>query len=175
MLFLGRIHEVKGCDLLIEAFARVAGRERGLHLVMAGPDQNGLRRRLQAQARSRGLTDRITWTGMLSGEQKWGAYRTADVFILPSHSENFGRAIVEALSCGVPVLTTDKVNIWADIVQAGAGMVDCDTASGTVALLHRWLNLSRDEADCMRSRARALFERDYEARCGAEACRRDQG
>jgi glycosyltransferase involved in cell wall biosynthesis len=168
VLFLSRIHNKKGCDLLIEGFARVADRDSSLHLVMAGPDQDGWRRRLEALARTRGLTDRITWTGMLTGDPKWGAYRAANAFILPSHSENFGIVVVEALSCGVPVLITDKVNIWAEIIEAGAGMVEEDTVSGTVALLDRWLNLTRDEADYMRTRARACFETNFEIRATAK-------
>ena len=167
LLFLSRIHEKKGCDLLIEAFARVADRDQDLHLVMAGPDQDGWQKRLEALARAHNLTDRITWTGMLAGQQKWGAYRAADTFVLPSHSENFGIVVAEALSCGVPVLITDKVNIWPEVAQADAGMVEEDTLSGTVALLERWLNLTHDQVEYMRTQARACFETSFRIDEGA--------
>ena len=101
LFFLSRIHQKKGCDLLIEAFARVAARDPALHLVMAGPDQEGWQQKLMALAKARGVKDRITWTGMLTGDMKWGAFHAAEVFVLPSHSENFGIVVAEALACGV--------------------------------------------------------------------------
>ena len=65
---------------------------------------------------------RITFTGMLSGNLKWGAFAAAEAFILPSHQENFGIAVAEALACGTPVLISDQVNIWREIVQDGSGL-----------------------------------------------------
>ena len=85
------------------------------------------------------MADRITWTGMLAGEAKWSAIQAADVFALPSHQENFGIAVVEALALGVPVLISDKVNIWREIVNDGAGFAESDTLAGTVQSLSRWL------------------------------------
>ena len=157
LLFLSRIHPKKGCDLLIEAFARVVARDRALHLVVAGPDQEGWQQKLMALARVHGVEDRITWTGMLIGDIKWGAFHAAEGFILPSHSENFGIVLAEALACGLPVLITDKVNIWREIVQDGAGFAEPDTLDGTVTLLERWIGLSSDEIQRMRIRARACF------------------
>jgi len=161
LLLLSRIHPKKGCDLLIEAFAKVAGRNPELHLVMAGPDQEGWQQKLMDLAKAHGMADRITWTGMLTGDIKWGAFHAADVFVLPSHSENFGIVVAEALACSLPVLITDKVNIWREIMQDGAGFAEPDTIEGTVALLERWLGLSADELHQMRIRARACFEDRY--------------
>ena len=161
LLLLSRIHPKKGCDLLIEAFAKVAGRNPELHLVMAGPDQEGWQKKLMDLAKAHGMADRITWTGMLTGDIKWGAFHAADVFVLPSHSENFGIVVAEALACSLPVLITDKVNIWREIMQDGAGFAEPDTIEGTVALLERWLGLSADELHQMRIRARACFEDRY--------------
>jgi glycosyltransferase involved in cell wall biosynthesis len=104
------------------------------------------------------VENRITWTGMLTGDMKWGAFHAAEIFMLPSHSENFGIVVAEALACSLPVLITDKVNIWREIVQDGAGFAEPDTLVGTVALLERWLGLSADEIYQMRIRARACFE-----------------
>ena len=163
LLFLSRLHEKKGCDMLVEAFAQASNRDPNLHLVMAGPDQDGWQRRLEALARIRGVSDRITWTGMLTGALKWGAYAAADAFVLPSHSENFGIVVAEALAYRVPVLITNKVNIWREIDQAGAGLVEEDTQEGVVALLYRWLALSSSETDAMRLRARSCFEAHFEA------------
>jgi glycosyltransferase involved in cell wall biosynthesis len=158
LLFMGRIHEKKGCDLLIQAFARVATLEPQLHLVMAGPDQTGWIPTLQAMAASLGVTERITWPGMLKDDLKWGALYSADAFVLPSHQENFGIAVAEALACGVPVLISDKVNIWQEIQADGAGLVGADTVVGAESLLRRWLELDVDERARFREQARRTFE-----------------
>jgi glycosyltransferase involved in cell wall biosynthesis len=104
LLFLSRIHEKKGCDLLIKAFARIAPAYPDVDLVVAGPDQVGLQARLQQQAEHLGITARVHWPGMLRGATKWGTMRSAETFILPSHQENFGIVVAEALACGKPVL-----------------------------------------------------------------------
>ena len=127
LLFLGRVHEKKGPDLLLEAFADLLHqqpeeRTRDLHLLMAGPDTHAYAIKLKKMARSLGLENRITWTGMLRGDLKWGAFRCADAFILSSHQENFGIAVAEALACGLPVLISRQVNIWREIEQSNAGM-----------------------------------------------------
>ncbi len=160
LLFLGRIHEKKGCDLLIDAFASVADRDPRLHLVMAGPDQTGLTAGLAERARQLGLT-RLTWTGMLDGDLKWGALHAAEAFVLPSHQENFGIAVAEALSCRVPVLVSDKVNIWREVVEDGAGLVAADTPAGTRQLLESWLNLGELERERMAHNAQKCFVKRF--------------
>ncbi len=162
LLFLSRIHAKKGCDLLLEAFARVAASDPSLHLVMAGPDQTGLQAQLQAQARQLGIAARITWTGMLAGDLKWGAFRAAEAFVLPSHQENFGIAVAEALACSLPVLISNQVNIWREIEQDGAGIVAPDTEEGTAQLLHTWLALPKAEQQAMRERAVRCFAERFE-------------
>ncbi len=115
LLFLSRIHPKKGIDLLIEAFAKTSINQNDLQLVIAGPDEIGLQSELQRQAEKLGISDKITWTGMLLGDLKWGAYHCADAFILTSHSENFGIVVAEALSCHLPVLISNKINIWREM------------------------------------------------------------
>lgn len=158
LLFLGRIHEKKGCDLLIAAFARVAALDSRAHLVIAGPDSNDWRSALQALADTLGIGQRITWPGMLEGRMKWAAFYAADAFVLPSHQENFGIAVAEALGCGVPALISDKVNIWREVDGGGAGFVAADTVDGTEANLRRWLTLDEAARARMRARARACFD-----------------
>jgi glycosyltransferase involved in cell wall biosynthesis len=161
VLFLGRIHEKKGCDLLIEAFARVAAGAPGVQLVMAGPGEEGLTRRLQDRAAELGLTSRISWTGMLEGDLKWGAFYASEVFCLPSHQENFGIAVAEALACSRPVLISNKVNIWREIEQDGAGLIESDTLDGTTSLLQRWLRATPAELTAMRAAALRCFEQRF--------------
>ncbi len=162
LLFLSRIHVKKGADLLIEAFARVAQRDPNLHLVMAGPDQQGLQAELQALAQKLGVAQRITWTGMLQGELKWGAFRAASAFVLPSHQENFGIVVAEALACGVPVLISDKVNIWREIAADNVGWVAPDTLEGTLANLEAWLGAPNEEIEAMQSAAVRCFNERFE-------------
>jgi glycosyltransferase involved in cell wall biosynthesis len=162
LLFLSRLHPKKGCDTLLAAFARVAHRDARLRLVMAGPDQIGWQRTLVAQAEALGIAERVTWTGMLTGDVKWGAYRAADAFVLPSHQENFGIVVAEALACGVPVLTSDKVNIWREVQAAGSGFVADDSGAGTQRLLDEWLSLSEAERLAMRGAAVAAFREHFE-------------
>lgn len=162
LLFLGRIHPKKGCDLLIEAFAQAANIDDSLHLVMAGPDQNDWQQQLQQQTLRLGIHDRVTWTGMLRGDLKWGAFYAAEAFLLPSHQENFGIAVAESLSCGVPVLISNKVNIWREILADNAGLVEEDSVAGTVNLLKRWMALSEDQKQMMRKNAAKCFEERFE-------------
>jgi glycosyltransferase involved in cell wall biosynthesis len=167
-LYLSRIHVKKGCDLLIQAFAKVAKQDESLHLVMAGPDQTGWVPKLQAQAEKLGIAHRITWPGMLQGNMKWGAFYAAEVFMLPSHQENFGIVVAEALACGKPVLISNKVNIWREIEADGAGLVADDTQAGTDELLNRWLSLSADAFATMRAKAIPCFQNRFHVQRAAE-------
>lgn len=159
LLFLGRLHPKKGCDLLIKAFAAQAHREPDLHLVIAGPAPTALLAELRGLAGPLNET-RITWTGMLSGDLKWGALRVAEAFVLSSHQENFGIAVAEALACEVPVLISDKVNIWREIQNDGAGLTAPDTQAGTTALLDRWLQVGpQQRAEMARNAGRCFLGR----------------
>ena len=169
VLFLGRLHPKKGGDLLIDAFARALQTEPRLHLVMAGPDdRSGVRAGLEAKAARLGITEHITFTGMLSGDAKWSALRAAEVFALPSHQENFGIAVVEALAMGVPVLISDKVNIWREIVADDAGMAEADTADGTTKLLRRWLALRPEARLQMKFQAAGCYQRHFHMSSAAQ-------
>jgi glycosyltransferase involved in cell wall biosynthesis len=167
-LFMGRIHPKKGCDLLIEAFASVLREHPDWHLVIAGPDQVGWLAKLNIRAAQLGLAPRITWTGMLSGAMKWGALRAAEVFVLPSHQENFGIAVVEALASGAPVLISNQVNIWREIEADGAGMVSEDTLEGTCRLLQSYVELSAEKKLAMRRAAVECFEQRFEIKRAAQ-------
>jgi glycosyltransferase involved in cell wall biosynthesis len=177
VLFLGRLHEKKGCDLLIQAFARVRA-ESGLqhqnggelHLVLAGPpkDEAYLQQLKRAAAfHFPGEIPPITWTGMLSGDLKWGAYRAAETFVLPSHQENFGFSVVEALACELPVLISDKVNIWREIEADRAGLVASDDLEGTVRLLRGWLAMADEFRQQMRVSALRCFLSRFEIELAA--------
>ena len=99
---------------------------------------------------------------MLSGDLKWGAFHAAELFCLPSHQENFGIAVAEALACGLPVSIADPVNISREVLEAGAGLVHADTVGGTSEALQQWLSLSEADRAQMGRRGRELFERSFE-------------
>jgi len=168
LLFLGRIDRKKGCDLLIDAFVKLAPREPALDLVMAGPDPQNWRAELERPAQAAGVAERIHWPGMLLGDAKWGAFRAAEAFALPSHQENFGIAAAEALACGRPVLLSDKVNIAAQIAADGAGLMETDTPAGVARLLQRWIELSPSERGQVAANALDCFHRRYDMRENAK-------
>ena len=106
---------------------------------------------------------------MISGDIKQGAIEAAEAFILPSHQENFGIVVAEALACGKPVLISNKVNIWREIEQDGAGLVASDDLDGTRWLLRRWLEMPADEKQLMSARARESFLNRFEIRKSAQS------
>jgi glycosyltransferase involved in cell wall biosynthesis len=166
-LFLGRLHEKKGCDLLIQASAAMRNSfasGSAMHLVLAGPCADDeylghLKRLASAATKDDGS---ITFTGMLTGNRKWGAFSAAEAFVLPSHQENFGIAVAEALACGTPVLISNEVNIWREIEADGAGYVEKDDLAGTTRLLERWIGTPPAQREKMRTNARDCFSRSFE-------------
>jgi glycosyltransferase involved in cell wall biosynthesis len=123
ILFLGRIVSKKRPDLLIQAFRdwleKSAGRQNSF-LVIAGPEESDrYTRHLQLLASSLGVSERVLFAGPLYGDEKWRAYRDADVFVLPSENENFGNTAAEAASCGTPVIVTDRCGIAPFVERAG--------------------------------------------------------
>ena len=128
---------------------------------MAGPAEDSILHQLKEQAKQLGITHHITWLGMLKGEEKWSAFHAANVFILPSHQENFGIAVAEALGSGLPVLISDKINIWREIESDGAGFVAADTTEGTIKNINKWLALSPTEQQTMSDKALACFRKRY--------------
>ncbi len=161
ILFLGRLVVKKGCDLLARAFAELSEKPADAVLVMAGPDDE-IDPAFSRELRANYQRDGFHWPGMLTGDMKWGALRAAETFVLPSHQENFGMAVVEALACGTPVLISDKVNIWREIAADGGGIAADDTAAGTTELLSRWFALPEVERAATGERARRSFETRYQ-------------
>ena len=158
---MGRIHPKKATDILIQAFAETLARDPARHLVIAGPDQVGWQNQLEALAARLGVSARITWTGMLKGTLKWGAFAASEVFALPSHQENFGIVVAEAQACGLPVILSNKVNIWREIESSAAGFVGDDTVEGTRACFERWAALDGHQIAAMRLRSRQCFDQHF--------------
>jgi glycosyltransferase involved in cell wall biosynthesis len=121
VLYLGRLSLKKSPDLLLKAFAQICGKhpEISFRLIISGPDEDGMRARLERAAADAGITEYVTFLGGMFGEDKWSAYRDADVFVLPSQNENFGNTAVEAIGAGTPVIVTDRCGVAPFIETAG--------------------------------------------------------
>jgi glycosyltransferase involved in cell wall biosynthesis len=99
---------------------------------------------------------------MLAGDAKWGALYDAEAFVLTSHQENFGIAVVEALACGKPVLISNQINIWHEIEEDKAGLVAADTLAGAAQLFRRWQNLAPENKAAMKQAAKACYENRFD-------------
>jgi glycosyltransferase involved in cell wall biosynthesis len=129
VLFLSRLDAKKGLDVLLEAWAEIRKSEIGNRksadwlLVIAGSGNVAFERGLREQADRLGMTEDILWPGFLAGAEKLSALAAATVFVLPSYSENFGIALVEALAAGLPCLTTTGVAVSREVADSDAGLV----------------------------------------------------
>lgn len=142
VLFLGRLSPKKSPQLLLQAFARIAERlGQSVQVVYVGPDEAGMRATLVRQAAESGVRDRIHFTGALFGEDKWAAYRDADVFVLPSQNENFGNTAAEAAAAGTPVIVTENCGVASVLGENAALIVKHDAEELAQAL---WRLLSDD-------------------------------
>ncbi len=123
ILFLGRINWKKGLDILIEAYSVLAKKRNDVHLLITGNDEAGYIRKVKKWVRGYGIGQQVTFTGMLTGKEKLEAYAASDIFVLPSYSENFAIATVEAMACGLPVIISNQVGIYKEVSGAEAGVV----------------------------------------------------
>ncbi|WP_374951916.1 glycosyltransferase [Mucilaginibacter sp.] len=168
LLFLSRIHKKKGVDLLIQAYSMLVARSLAVgsnfpKLVIAGP---GMQTAYGAKMKKLlilypHLEGRVFFTGMLTGNSKWGALYGCDAFVLPSHQENFGIAVVEAMACRKPVLISHQINIWNEIQAGGGGIVNSDTLDGTQHTLDEWMGLSDDEQNRMGDNALVTYQNNF--------------
>jgi glycosyltransferase involved in cell wall biosynthesis len=123
MLFLSRLDKIKGLDILLPAFAQVRAQHPRAMLVLAGDGDPHFVAHLRQKADQLGIAADVFWPGFLAGEDKWAALADADLFVLPSYSENFGMAVVEAMACARAVVVSDRVAIHREIAEAQAGLV----------------------------------------------------
>src|SRR5690606_24631258 len=158
-LFLSRIHPKKGVDLLIRAYDKLCAQNSGMpDLVIAGPKDSDYARQMIELAES---NPKIHFTGMLQGDAKWGALYGCEAFILPSHQENFGIAVVEALACSKPVLISDQVNIWREIEEGQGGIIAPDTEEGTYQLLTSFCAMDSHQKKRMGDKAYQVYQKHF--------------
>lgn len=159
IVFLSRIHQKKGVNLLIKAYLKLE-KELGAipQLVIAGPGlEHAYGKQMQLLASE---SQNILFPGMLSGDAKWGAFYESEAFVLPSHQENFGISVVEALACAKPVLISNKVNIWREIAKEKGGIVKEDNINETYQLLKEWISYTKNDKTEMSNNALKVYE-DY--------------
>jgi len=158
-LFLSRIHPKKGVDLLLNAYLRLEKMNKNIPaLVIAGP---GLETAYGQELQKKANESLVYFPGMLDVAKKWGAFYGCQAFILPSHQENFGIAVVEAMACKKPVLISNQVNIWREIKNGKGGVIYADTEKGMYETLKKWLNKSEFEQQEMGENAAKIFEENY--------------
>jgi glycosyltransferase involved in cell wall biosynthesis len=158
VLFLSRLHPKKGLPMLLEAWAEV--RPAGWTLELVGPSEDGHRAELEAQARRMDLADHVHFVGSVSNDEKWDVYRRADLFVLPTHSENFGIVVAEALAAEVPAITTTGAP-WGDLETRDCGWwVDSDMEA-IAGALREAVALEPTEREAMGRRGRRLVEEQY--------------
>lgn len=160
LLFLGRLHPKKGLDLLVPAWARSGAAARGWELVIAGPDELGHRAEIEALVREHGLAGSVSLPGVVTGAKKVALLRSADAFILPSRSEGFSVAILEAMACRVPVAATRECN-FPELAREGGGWLCDATADSVAGTLRAILASSAEERRDRGAAARGLVERRY--------------
>ena len=196
VLFLGRLHPVKGVGRLVEAWAEIqikkaesiplksrnwesrkqksaqmtedGGRRSGdWQLVIAGPDEVGMRPGLEAALRAAGCGDSVVFTGQLDEGQKWAAYRAADLFVMPSDFENFGNSIVEAMLSSLPVITTTGTP-WKELPAQGAGWCVEPTVEAVRDALGAAMAMADDARQEMGRRAAVLAAKFSPEQAGAD-------
>ncbi len=173
-LFLGRIHEKKGVNLLIEAYSKQLKKNISSgtcfpKLVVAGPGlESAYGVKMQSLVKETlHLEDHIKFPGLLLNDSKWGAFYGCEAFILPSHQENFGIVVAEALACYKPVFISDKVNIWKEIKNSGAGIVKENTVEGVQQFFEFWESMSIADREEMKQSAKYAFEKNFKASTAA--------
>lgn len=159
ILFMGRVHPIKGADVLLEAFLRIAADSPLAWLVVAGPDEWGAEEKMRASAQRAGIAERIVFTGMIEGEDKKDLLARADLFCLPSEGEGFSMAILEALASGTAVLISPGCN-FPEVVDAGGGRVVANNATDLSSAIASMIS-DRPALRAMGAKGRAFVLEHY--------------
>ena len=160
VLFLGRIHFKKGLDLLCQAWREIGQQWPEAHLVLAGPDFEDTRAKLEDMLGRAGIRRQVTFTGMLQGEMKWSALAASDCFVLPSYSEGLSVSVLEAMGMHVPVLITKQCNL-PEIGELGCGLVIQPSVEELGAGLSNLLSAEPSQLRAMGARGRDLVTQRY--------------
>lgn len=159
LLFLSRLHEQKGIDILIRAVARLRDAGLDFTLVIAGTGETSYVREMHALVAQLNLRDRVIFVGLITGQQKLSLFQAADLFVLPTRHENFGLVLTEAMACGTPVLTSTGTDIWRELETAGGTIAPRNTPPDVADAMRDLLTKPREVLAEMGKRGRAwVFE-----------------
>lgn len=167
LLFLSRIHVKKGIEFLLDAIAVLKEQLQGYIIYIAGEGEASYIQVLKEKAQSLGIDNLISFCGGIYGEKKWKLFRQADLFILPTYSENFGIVVAEALASGTPVITT-KGTPWEELETEHCGWWTEIGSEPTINALISFLSCTEKELEQMGKNGRQLIERKYSAQKMAE-------
>jgi glycosyltransferase involved in cell wall biosynthesis len=164
ILFLSRVHPKKGINYLIEALAQLGG---DYYCIIAGEGDTSYIEELKRLAGKLGVAERVCFIGGVYGDEKWNWFRRADVFVLPTHSENFGIVVAEALACGTPVITTVGTP-WEELNTSHCGWWTEIGTEPTLAALRSFADCTEQELEQMGRYGRRLVEEKYSSKAEAE-------
>ena len=159
ILFMSRLHMMKGLEILSEGFVRLASRFSNALLLIAGEDEDGTRQRSLSILKKAGVSDRVVFTGMLTGKDKYAALKLADIFVLPSYSEGFSNAIIEAMSMGIPVVISPQCH-FPEVESSQSGLIVEVEPSALERAISELLSNEQTRIT-MGANARSLIEKEY--------------
>lgn len=168
LLYLGRFHKKKGCEILIRSIKKMTENKKNVYILMAGPD-NDYKVKLKKMANKLHLNNNIFWSNMILGNLKWGAITASKGMVLSSHGENFGVSLVESLSCSRPILTTNKVNIYKEILKSKAGYVSKNNISSFYLILKKFYSLSMINIRKLNLNSQKCFKKNFDLQSKKES------
>jgi len=166
VLFLSRLDPIKGLNLLIAALGELARRRKDFSFVVAGSGHNAYEEEVTSLVKKHGLWDRTIFLGFVLGQAKWSLFQEVDLLVLPSYHENFGLAVVEAMAAGLPVIISNRVNIYQQIERAKAGLA-CDLDAKQIAAAVEKLLVDETLRRKMGQRGAVLVRGRYTSEKGA--------
>ena len=159
IMFMGRLHPIKGLDILSEAFGQLSKSRANVRLVIAGPDEGGYQAEIETLLRKVGALHNTLFTGWIDGDTKATALESADVFVLPSYSEGFSMSVLEAMAYGLPVIISKQCD-FPEVEEAEAGVIINTDADSLTDSLNRLLDNPQRRKE-MGARGRKLVQERY--------------
>ena len=159
-IYLGRFHNKKGCEIIMNAVKYFSLRKKPINVLMCGSN-NIYKKYLQKISKDLNIEKNIIWSNFLKNDIKLGALLSSKAMLLPSYGENFGVALVEAMACGIPVLTTNKVNIYNYIIENNAGYISSPNNVNFIKIINKFENLKKSNITQLKKNAYRCFKNNF--------------